>query len=117
MAKGIRFTDELKQDAVAQVVKRGYAASELDTRHPTISSTNNATYINTLHQPSHGAACDTELFALQLVPDFWGAINVIIIFPNTLDFGAKNRVSFGTVRGRVRISGNGIITERRRRIC
>ncbi len=28
MAKGIRFTDEFKKDAVAQVVERGYAVSE-----------------------------------------------------------------------------------------
>jgi transposase len=28
MSKGIRFTDEFKQDAVAQVVERGYAVSE-----------------------------------------------------------------------------------------
>ena len=27
MAKGIRLTDEFKQDAVAQVVERGYAVS------------------------------------------------------------------------------------------
>lgn len=29
MNKGIRFTDEFKQDAVAQVVERGYAVSEV----------------------------------------------------------------------------------------
>ncbi len=29
MAKGIRFTDEFKQDAVAQGVERGYAVSEV----------------------------------------------------------------------------------------
>ena len=27
MSKGIRFTDEFKQDAVAQVVERGYATN------------------------------------------------------------------------------------------
>ena len=32
MNKGIRFTDEFKQDAVAQVVERGYAVSEVDER-------------------------------------------------------------------------------------
>ena len=32
MNKGIRFTDEFKQDAVAQVVKRGYAVSEVAER-------------------------------------------------------------------------------------
>ena len=32
MNKGIRFTDEFKQDAVAQVVERGYAVSELAER-------------------------------------------------------------------------------------
>ena len=32
MAKGIRFTDEFKQDAVAQVVERGYAVSEVAQR-------------------------------------------------------------------------------------
>jgi transposase-like protein len=32
MSKGIRFTDECKQDAVAQVVERGYAASEVAGR-------------------------------------------------------------------------------------
>ena len=30
MNKGIRFTDEFKQDAVAQVVERGYAVSEVN---------------------------------------------------------------------------------------
>lgn len=29
MNKGIRFTDEFKHDAVAQVVERGYAVSEV----------------------------------------------------------------------------------------
>jgi transposase len=29
MNKGIRFTDEFNQDAVAQVVERGYAVSEV----------------------------------------------------------------------------------------
>ena len=32
MTKGIRFTDEFKQDAVAQVVQRGYAVSEVAKR-------------------------------------------------------------------------------------
>ncbi len=32
MSKGIRFTDEFKQDAVAQVVERGYAVSEVAQR-------------------------------------------------------------------------------------
>ena len=32
MSKGIRFTDEFKQDAVAQVVERGYAVSEVAER-------------------------------------------------------------------------------------
>ena len=32
MSKGIRFTDEFKQDAVAQVVERGYAVSEVADR-------------------------------------------------------------------------------------
>jgi len=32
MNKGIRFTDEFKQDAVAQVVGRGYAVSEVAER-------------------------------------------------------------------------------------
>ena len=32
MNKGIRFTDEFKQDAVAQVVERGYAVSEVAGR-------------------------------------------------------------------------------------
>ena len=32
MNKGIRFTDEFKQDAVAQVVERGYAVSEVTER-------------------------------------------------------------------------------------
>ncbi len=32
MNKGIRFTDEFKQDAVAQVVDRGYAVSEVAER-------------------------------------------------------------------------------------
>jgi len=32
MAKGIRFTDEFKQDAVAQVVERGYTVSEVAER-------------------------------------------------------------------------------------
>jgi transposase len=30
--KGIRFTDEFKRDAVAQVVERGYAVSEVAER-------------------------------------------------------------------------------------
>ena len=30
MSKGIRDTNEFKQDAVAQVVERGYAVSELE---------------------------------------------------------------------------------------
>ena len=29
MSKGIRFTDEFKQDVVAQVVERGYAVCEV----------------------------------------------------------------------------------------
>ena len=32
MSKGIRFTDEFKKDAVAQVVERGYAVSEVAER-------------------------------------------------------------------------------------
>ena len=32
MSKGIRFTDEFKRDAVAQVVDRGYAVSEVAKR-------------------------------------------------------------------------------------
>jgi transposase len=32
MNKGIRFTDEFKQDAVAQVVERGYAVGEVAER-------------------------------------------------------------------------------------
>ena len=32
MNKGIRFTDEFKQDAVAQVGERGYAVSEVAER-------------------------------------------------------------------------------------
>jgi transposase len=32
MNTGIRFTDEFKQDAVAQVVERGYAVSEVAER-------------------------------------------------------------------------------------
>ena len=32
MNKGIRFTDEFKKDAVAQVVERGYAVSEVAER-------------------------------------------------------------------------------------
>lgn len=32
MSKGIRFIDEFKQDAVAQVVERGYAISEVAER-------------------------------------------------------------------------------------
>ncbi len=32
MSKGMRFTDEFKQDAVAQVVERGYAVSEVAER-------------------------------------------------------------------------------------
>ena len=32
MNKRIRFTDEFKQDAVAQVVERGYAVSEVAER-------------------------------------------------------------------------------------
>lgn len=32
MNKGIRFTTEFKQDAVAQVVERGYAVSEVAER-------------------------------------------------------------------------------------
>lgn len=32
MSKGIRFTEEFKRDAVAQVVDRGYAVSEVAKR-------------------------------------------------------------------------------------
>jgi transposase-like protein len=32
MNKGIRFTDEFKQDALVQVVERGYAVSEVAER-------------------------------------------------------------------------------------
>lgn len=32
MSKGIRYTDEFKQDAVAQVIERGYAISEVAER-------------------------------------------------------------------------------------
>lgn len=35
MNKGIRFTDEFKRNAVAQVVERGHAVSEADERMPT----------------------------------------------------------------------------------
>jgi transposase-like protein len=33
MSKGIRFTDEFKQDAVAQVVERGYRGSSARVFH------------------------------------------------------------------------------------
>ena len=32
MSRGLRFTDEFNQDAVAQVVERGYAVSEVAER-------------------------------------------------------------------------------------
>ena len=32
MSKGFRYTDELKQDAVAQFIERGYAVSEVAER-------------------------------------------------------------------------------------
>jgi len=32
MSKGMRFTDEFKQDAVAQVVDRGYSVSDVSER-------------------------------------------------------------------------------------
>lgn len=32
MSKGIRYTDELNRDAVAQVVERGYAVSQVAER-------------------------------------------------------------------------------------
>ncbi len=32
MAKGIRYTEEFKRDAVAQVVDRGYSAAEVSRR-------------------------------------------------------------------------------------
>jgi transposase len=32
MSKGIRFADEFRRDAVAQVVERGYAVSEVTER-------------------------------------------------------------------------------------
>jgi transposase len=32
MNKGIRFTDEFKRDAMAQIVERGYAVSEVAER-------------------------------------------------------------------------------------
>lgn len=38
MNKGIRFTDEFKQDAVAQVVERGYTVSITCRPIATISS-------------------------------------------------------------------------------
>jgi transposase-like protein len=37
MSKGIRFTDEFKQDAVVQVVERGYAVSDLGDAGETCS--------------------------------------------------------------------------------
>ena len=41
MSKGMRFTDELRQDAVAQVVERGYAVSEVAER---LGSSNKSLY-------------------------------------------------------------------------
>lgn len=38
MNKGIRFTDEFKRDAAAQVVERGYAVSEVAERREITTS-------------------------------------------------------------------------------
>lgn len=52
MNKGIRFTDELKQDAVAQVVERGYAVSEVAERLG-ISTKSLYTWKAQLSKPPH----------------------------------------------------------------
>ena len=55
MNKGIRFTDEFKQDAVAQVVERGYAVSEVAERLG-ISTKSLYTWRAQFSKPSHARA-------------------------------------------------------------
>ncbi|PYG25055.1 hypothetical protein C8N36_1375 [Pelagimonas varians] len=40
MSQGIRYTDELNRDAVAQVVERGYAVSQVAERQSFLSKHN-----------------------------------------------------------------------------
>lgn len=52
MSKGIRFTGEFKQDAVAQVVERGYAVSDVAERLG-ISTKSLYTWRAQFSKPSH----------------------------------------------------------------
>jgi transposase len=52
MNKGVRFTDEFKRDAVAQVVERGYAVSEVAERLG-MSTKSLYTWKSQFSKPSH----------------------------------------------------------------
>jgi transposase len=62
MNKGIRFTDEFKQDAVAQVVERGYAVSEVAERLG-ISTKSLYTWKAQFSKPTHVRDAELELAA------------------------------------------------------
>ena len=58
------------------------------------------------HQASHSAARNSELLTLHLMPDLSDAVDFIVLFPDTLDFGAEIPVPFGAIRHQVRVSGD-----------
>ncbi|WP_392338069.1 transposase [Loktanella salsilacus] len=68
MSKGIRFTDEFKRDAVAQVVERGYAVSEVAERLG-ISNKSLYTWKAQFSKPPHVRA---EVLDQAAEPTRWG---------------------------------------------
>lgn len=62
MSKGMRFTDEFKQDAVAQVVERGYAVSEVAERLG-ISTTSLYTWKTQFAKPARVRDAELDLAA------------------------------------------------------
>ena len=58
------------------------------------------------YQPCDSAAGDRERLTLQWVPDLSDAVDLIVLFPETLDFKAQIPVPFGAIRRQVRVSGD-----------
>ena len=58
------------------------------------------------YQPGDSAAGDRERLTLQLVPDLSDAVDLIVLFPDTLGFKAQIPVPFGAIRRQVRVSGD-----------
>ena len=58
------------------------------------------------YQPGDSAAGDRERLTLQLVPDLSDAVDLIVLFPDTLGFNAQIPVPFGAIRHQVRVSGD-----------